>query len=232
MSEGTVTIHPLTNNAATITMVSFPFSLKLTSTNYLSWTTQIEVILQGLDLYRFIDGSYPAPPPTVNPNGTTAPHADYNKWYRQDRLLFGALVGSLSAPIVSLVNKAPTSAVAWYFQTPVLPPLQLVDELATLGKPLDTEDVSDIILTGLDQKAYKSVIDSIHARDTPIQFHELHEKLVNHEISLAQQPAEQPNLHQPLTAFHAQSVKHPNHGFIETTATPNRVFYRPPPHNH
>ncbi|KAD3640808.1 hypothetical protein E3N88_30031 [Mikania micrantha] len=239
MADHTTIVNPIPNTPTTITMVTFPSSLKLTSTNYLSWKTQIEAILQGLDLFKFINGTHPSPPPTVKPDGSTTPHADYNQWYRQDRLLFGALVGTLSAPIVSLINHAPSSLEAWNILanthaattrghikqlqhrlknsskspnqtiTEYMHGIkQLVDELAILGKTLDAEDISDIILHGLDSKAYKPIIDSILARDTPIHFHELHEKLINHELSLAQNPPDKTNLHQPITAFTAQSRPH------------------------
>ncbi|KAL4579429.1 hypothetical protein LXL04_015577 [Taraxacum kok-saghyz] len=90
-SSSTVTSLPLTTSS--LTLVNFPFSLKLLSTNYISWKTQTEALLYGLDLYKFIDGTNPAPTPTVT-NGVSTPHADYSAWFRQDRLLFGALVGT------------------------------------------------------------------------------------------------------------------------------------------
>lgn len=57
------------------------------------------------------------------------------------------------------------------------------DELAALGKPMDHEDLIEKILDGLDDD-YKSLIDVIDGRDTPISFDELHEKLINKELSL------------------------------------------------
>ena len=54
------------------------------------------------------------------------------------------------------------------------------DELALLGKPIDDEDLIDLVLEGLSDE-YKSII---NARDTSISFVELHEKLLNKEVSL------------------------------------------------
>lgn len=85
-----------TTSKDNLTIINFPSTLKLTSTNYLGWKTQIEALLHGLDLYKFIDGTHPPPSPLIAPDGTISPHADYSNWFRQDRLLFGALVGSLS----------------------------------------------------------------------------------------------------------------------------------------
>ena len=48
-----------------LTMIIILNSIKLTSTNYLSWKLQMEAILIGYDLHKFIDGSYTAPTTTV-----------------------------------------------------------------------------------------------------------------------------------------------------------------------
>lgn len=208
----------ITNTLESLTIVNFPATLKLTSTNYLGWKTQIEALLHGLDLYRFIDGTHPAPSPTTAANGSITPHKDYQQWFRQDRLLFGALVGSLSPQIVPLVTNVFSSREAWQtlagtYASPSrghIKQLQhrlkqltktsdqtitdymqniktVVDELAILGKKLDQEDVIDAVLNGLDQSAYKPILYAIHARDSSISFNELHEKLINHELALAQQ---------------------------------------------
>ncbi|KAD6794727.1 hypothetical protein E3N88_05623 [Mikania micrantha] len=225
-----------------LTVVVLPPTLKLTSSNYLAWKTQVEALLYGLDLYKFIDGSFPAPSPVIAADGSHSPHPNYPHWFRQDRLLFGAIVGSLSPPIVPLIQGVSSSCEAWQIlaKTYASPsrghikqlkhrlkhttktPTQsisdymqniktIIDELAILGKKMDDEDVVDSILTGLDQSTYKPILDAVHARDNPISFDELHEKLINHELSLAQQ-ASLPNLHQPSTVFYAQSRqpnKHP-----------------------
>ena len=56
----------------------------------------------------------------------------------------------------------------------------------SLDKPMDHKDRLEKILDGL-RSEYKFVIDSINGRDTPIFFDELHEKLINKEITLQQQ---------------------------------------------
>lgn len=63
-------------------IVHFPFTLKLTFTNYLGWKTQIQALLHGIDLYRFIDGTHLPSPLTIAADGTITPHADYPKWFR------------------------------------------------------------------------------------------------------------------------------------------------------
>ncbi|GMJ02145.1 hypothetical protein HRI_003883700 [Hibiscus trionum] len=57
------------------------------------------------------------------------------------------------------------------------------NELATLGKPLDAEDLIEKILEGLDD-TFQPVIDAVNSRETVITFDELHEKLLNRELTL------------------------------------------------
>lgn len=54
----------------------------------------------------------PSPKPTTK-NGVSTPHADFATWFRQDRLLFGALVGTLSPLIIPLVTKTSSSLEVW-----------------------------------------------------------------------------------------------------------------------
>ncbi|KAD2804381.1 hypothetical protein E3N88_37758 [Mikania micrantha] len=68
---------------------------------------------------------------------------------------------------------------------------------------MDSEDITDVVLTGLDQSSYKPVIAAIHARDTPISFHQLH------ELSLIQNPSPTPPIHQPTSVFLTHSKQSP-----------------------
>ncbi|XP_074283857.1 uncharacterized protein LOC141608399 [Silene latifolia] len=57
-----------------------------------------------------------------------------------------------------------------------------VDQLALMGKILDPEDVIAKVLRGLDYETYKAVINPVRARDNPITFEALHEKLFQQEL--------------------------------------------------
>lgn len=61
------------------------------------------------------------------------------------------------------------------------------DHLALLGAPLQQEDITDRVLEWLDD-TYQGVIEAVNARDTPISFAELHEKLINRELAIKNQP--------------------------------------------
>ncbi|KAE8671053.1 filamin A-interacting protein 1-like [Hibiscus syriacus] len=196
-----------------LTMITLHNTIKLTPTNYLSWKTQVEAILIGYDLQKFIDGSYPAPPPTTTTNNVISINPAYQTWLRQEKLLFGALVGTLSPSLVPLITQSKTSYEAWQVLantyarpscghikqlkdhlknitkgsqsiTNYMQSIKMwADELATLGKPLNHEDLIEKVLEGLDEN-YQSIIDFVNGRDSTISFDELHEKLINKELSL------------------------------------------------
>ena len=56
----------------------------------------------------------------------------------------------------------------------------------SLGKPMDHEDILEKIFDGLGSEC-QYVIDAVNGRNTPISFDELHDKLINKEITLQQQ---------------------------------------------
>ncbi|KAH9618338.1 hypothetical protein KSS87_000699 [Heliosperma pusillum] len=58
------------------------------------------------------------------------------------------------------------------------------DDLAQLEHPMDIDDITNKILNGLDQDKYRSLIEAVRARDTPISFESLHEKLIHHELRI------------------------------------------------
>jgi hypothetical protein len=82
--------------------------LKLTSSNYLLWKIQFEILFIGYDLLRYIDGSKPCPPKTLTTNNIVTPNAAYNIWVCQDQLIVNALIGSLSPTIISFITRANT----------------------------------------------------------------------------------------------------------------------------
>lgn len=79
----------------------------------------------------------------------------------------------------------------------------IADQLASLGKPIENEDFIEKILDWLDSN-YKSFKDSINGRDTTISFEELHEKLINCELTIEQETDVASTL--PITAFAAQTI--------------------------
>lgn len=65
-------------------------------------------------------------------------------------------------------------------------PLKRVQiKLEALGKPIDLKDFIYRVLDGLDT-SYNSIFEYENNRDTSFSFEELHEKLINKELSLTQ----------------------------------------------
>ncbi|PNX87673.1 retrovirus-related Pol polyprotein from transposon TNT 1-94, partial [Trifolium pratense] len=83
---------------------------------------------------------------------------------------------------------------------------QTADLLASLGSPVSTEDMTDHVLRGLDD-GYRAIIDGVNARDTPITFDDLLEKLLIQELSIGDAQRQPPA---PITALNAQARSNNN----------------------
>ncbi|KAK2457784.1 putative mitochondrial protein [Trifolium repens] len=207
---------------------------KLLPTNYLNWKLQVEAFLDGFDLLKYPDGSFPAPTATITTTATppvTSENPTFQTWRRQDRLIYGAILTTLSDEVASLVSQTRTSHDLWELLkntyakasrshlkqlkerlrmaskgtqsiTTYMHSLkQTADLLASLGSAVSVEDMTDHVLRGLDD-SYRAVIDGVNARDTPITFDDLLEKLLIQELSLVAAQRQSPA---PVTALHAQT---------------------------
>ncbi|KAH9616706.1 hypothetical protein KSS87_014110 [Heliosperma pusillum] len=88
--------------------------IKLTPLNYVSWRFQLTNILFGLSLFGFLDGSTPTPSSTtINEANQEVPNPAYMSWLKQDGLILGALMGTLTAALQTLIIRAKTSKEAW-----------------------------------------------------------------------------------------------------------------------
>jgi hypothetical protein len=198
---------------------------KLLPTNYQNWHLQVEVFLDGFDLLKYPDGSFPAPSMTITTTATpsetsanppttttvslpvTTENPAYHTWRRQDRLIYGAILTTLSDEVASLVSQTRTSHDLWLLLkntyakasrshlkqlkerlrlaskgtqsiTTYMHSLkQTADLLASLGFPVSVEDMTDHVLRGLDD-GYRAVIDGVNDRDTLITFDDLLENLL------------------------------------------------------
>ena len=66
----------------------------------------MKAILIGYDLKKFVDGFYLAPMATITTNNKIKPNPEYQTWLREDKLLFGALVGTLSSSLIPLITQS------------------------------------------------------------------------------------------------------------------------------
>ncbi|XP_010474349.1 PREDICTED: uncharacterized protein LOC104753857 [Camelina sativa] len=212
------------------TLISLNMSniTKLTPTNFITWRLQIRSLLEAHELHCFIADEDKTPPETIT-TATAAdqPNPNFAAWKRQDKLLFSALLGSLSLPVQAIVARATTSGDIWRTLTntygkPSRSHVRQIkdqfkesskgtktvseymrgiidksDHLALLGDPLPHEDLLDYITSGLGED-YRAVVEMVQGRNTPIAIDELHEKLLNRENTL--KAAGQDNFSLPATA--------------------------------
>jgi len=90
---------------------------KLTGVNYSVWLPQIVQHLKGGNIFGYVDGSTPCPPPSVTSTkdgvSTTSPNPAFLHWRMQDQLLLGAINSALSEKMLTHVTQCATSRDAW-----------------------------------------------------------------------------------------------------------------------
>ncbi|KAF7143710.1 hypothetical protein RHSIM_Rhsim05G0062600 [Rhododendron simsii] len=90
-------------------------SIKLSTTNYLYWRTQVAPFLRGQKLMGFVDGTNTCPPSHLAAVGDSPPqpNPEYDTWLCQDQMLMSMLIGSLSDDVFPLVVGLTTSQEIW-----------------------------------------------------------------------------------------------------------------------
>lgn len=185
---------------------------RLTTSNYITWSLQVSLFLYGHNLLQHITNDATISAPTIQVSNLTTPNPKYTAWHRQDKLIFSALLGSISTPFQPIISTATTTLQAWNtlrsnFGRPFRGHMKQIkeqhkksskgqrtideymqsvrakaDQLTLFGKPLDHEDIIEYILDGLDDD-YRGVVEHINGREVPPTLEELHDKLVNREAS-------------------------------------------------
>ncbi|GMY39521.1 Retrovirus-related Pol polyprotein from transposon RE1, partial [Fagus crenata] len=243
--------------------------LKLSPSNYLSWRAQFHTLLVGYDLLGYLDGSLACPLRSVVTNGISTVNPAYTFWLRQDQLLLHAIIASVSESITPFVASSQTSREAWdrlstlyasrsrtrimhlkdklalitrgtksiseYLQTIK----SAADELALAGVPQSNDDLLLYSLRGLGSE-YKEIVAAIRARDTPISFEELHDKLLEQEVYLKREASQSEPSHITANATRTYSQPKPSNNrrneknhFSQNRGPPhqrNQFFQGPSPH--
>ena len=152
---------------------------KLTASNFLMWSHQIQALLNGYGLAGYITGATVIPPATITTAENITVNPAYTAHQRQDQLIYSALLGAISATIQPILATTSTSAEIWEklsatYAKPTRGHIQQLrqqvkqwkkgtksideylqgfitrfDQLALLGKPLDLEDQLEFIVEGL-----------------------------------------------------------------------------------
>ncbi|KAF7148800.1 hypothetical protein RHSIM_Rhsim03G0122100 [Rhododendron simsii] len=75
-------------------------TVKLDSSNYFDWKTQVENALKATSLFHFVDGSSLVPSPSLDDtSGVRTPNLEFANWNTVDRMLLSCLVAMLT-PLV------------------------------------------------------------------------------------------------------------------------------------
>lgn len=92
--------------------LNYPISTKLNQNNYLTWKSQIQPIIHGFNLTRFLDE--PPPVRTIpNSAGVMVNNPAFHLWDRQDQLLIGWIRSSLTETIQGQVSSCSTTGELW-----------------------------------------------------------------------------------------------------------------------
>lgn len=209
---------------------------KLTSTDYLMWSFQIHVLLDGYDLTGFLDKSTVAPDITLIVKEAIVVNPDYAAWKKQDKLSFSTLLGAISPSIQPVVSRATTSAQIWHtlaftYAKPSRAHIKQVrnqmklwtkgtrtideyfqsftvwiDQFAILGKFLTLKIRLNSFLRDFLKIINRSLI-KLRKMNAPLSLTELRERLLNHEIKLL---AATPPSHLPFSANVAYNTNNNN----------------------
>ncbi|KAK2970476.1 hypothetical protein RJ640_028565 [Escallonia rubra] len=90
-------------------------SLKLSTSNYLLWETQMMSLIESQDFLGFINGDIIAPDSEVNSSdgNQRVSNPDFTSWVRTDRLVKAWITGTLSEEALGVVVGLKTSADVW-----------------------------------------------------------------------------------------------------------------------
>lgn len=89
-------------------------TIKLDSSNYFAWKTQVENALKATSLFHFVDGSRPTPPPClVDASGVQTPNTEFASWTTVDRMLLSCLIATLTPSILPHVVGSDHTCQLW-----------------------------------------------------------------------------------------------------------------------
>ncbi|CAL2245419.1 unnamed protein product [Prunus armeniaca] len=103
-------------------------TIRLSDDNYLKWSYQLESVLQGYDLFGYLDGSVFAPPKfaILDVEGVTSEvTVAYKDWLPTDKALLSLLIASLFDEALEYVIGSRTAREAW---------LNLTDRYASVSR--------------------------------------------------------------------------------------------------
>ncbi|XP_061945035.1 uncharacterized protein LOC133669041 [Populus nigra] len=199
----------VTNKPLITLNITAQINEKLTSSTFLQWRAQFEAFLIGYDLLNYVKGTFPCPSST----STTTDELQKNHWIRQDKLILSAILASTSSSITPLIATAQTSHEAWkklkilYVSKSRTRAMQLKEELILIQRknrsitnylhavktlageitiidhPISDDNLTLYVLNCLGPDFWE-IAGTIRARESSLNFEELHDLLVGHEAYL------------------------------------------------
>ncbi|KAM0068395.1 putative RNA-directed DNA polymerase [Helianthus debilis subsp. tardiflorus] len=212
--------------------------IKLSSSNYLLWKSQIEPLLSLQGLISHIDSLVDSPTPTITTNDKTSPNPEYVSWLAADQRTMVLINATLSEEAMTVVVGLATARQRWqsleaaYGNTSIERVQNLRDQLRTLlkgsksvadfgrqskglsdqlaasGYPVNRDNQTHLFLCGLGP-SFESFSAIIKSVQPPPSLQDLISKSESHEMFFRSLHAK----NQPPFAFTAQ---------VDRTNTPVR----------
>ncbi|CAA7040902.1 unnamed protein product [Microthlaspi erraticum] len=147
---------------------------KLTASNFLMWSRQVQVLFDGYELSGYLDGSTETPSATLTADNIVSSILSTTTTAAE---IWTTLTATYAKPSRGHFKQLKLQIKQWtkgnksindYFQGLT----SRFDQLALLGKAMDLEDQVEHVLEGLPEE-YKTVVDQIEGRDSPPSLTEL-----------------------------------------------------------
>ncbi|KAH0645259.1 hypothetical protein KY284_033143 [Solanum tuberosum] len=141
--------------------------------NFVIWKAQVESLMLGHDLYGYLDGTMTAPSKNVleNASESTKPSPLQSQTLPPPR--------KRGTHYITCMPTNHIHDITAYLQEI----RNVADELATTGALIQDDELDVKILSGLGPE-YDSISAAIQARNAPISYEELYNKLLNRELFL------------------------------------------------
>ncbi|KAM2888044.1 hypothetical protein FF1_011830 [Malus domestica] len=164
----------------TIQNIGSMVMIKLTTTNYLTWSALFAPIFQRYNLTSIVDGSQVAPPKYLydtSENRTSTLNPDFVSWYENDQNILIWINSTLSDSLIPYI--VGESSAALFLQRIE----EIADTLASAGAPVDDYELISVTLHGLPPE-FDSFGDAVQFRVVSTTLDELHGLLLSKEIQI------------------------------------------------
>jgi len=173
--------------------------------------------LECQNLFGYIDGTTPRPPQLLpdSTSGLLVANPSYHSWYHQDRMIFSAIISTLSVETLPYVIGLTTSREVWITletlfsaqsQSRIMQLKQQVSNmkkgsqtisayfqkaqglshlLVAVGKPIEASELVSHILAGLGAE-YDPLVTSVTTRQDSISLNDLYGFMLSYELRLEQ----------------------------------------------